>query len=110
MNKIIFGQIGRLKKEKIDEYRELHSNCWPGVLDMIEKCNLKNYSIFIHGQEVFSYYEYYGNNYKEDMKKMEEDEVTQKWWEKTHPCFERFTYDDQEFFADMEQVFYHNKE
>ncbi len=42
-----FGQIGRLKKEKIDEYVKLHADVWPDVKKMITECNLQNYSIFI---------------------------------------------------------------
>lgn len=106
MQKKIYGQIGRLKKDKVEEYKNLHKKCWPGVLDMIQKCHLNNYSIFIHGQDVFSYFEYEGNDFENDMKKMEDDEETQKWWRHTHPCFETFTYDKQEFFADMDQIFY----
>ena len=48
----IFGQVGKLKKEKIQEYRELHANAWPGVLETIRKCHLEHYSIFIQGSLV----------------------------------------------------------
>ena len=50
MKKQIFGQIGRLKPEKVEEYKELHAHAWPGVLKTIEDCNLRNYSIFIRFQ------------------------------------------------------------
>ena len=58
-----FGQIGRLKKEKIDEYVKLHADVWPDVKKMIMECNLQNYSIFIRDDLVFSYFEYTGENY-----------------------------------------------
>ena len=54
MAMVRFGQIGKLKKEKIDEYVELHANTWPGVLKTISECNLQNYSIFLYGDLVFS--------------------------------------------------------
>jgi L-rhamnose mutarotase len=71
MAMVRFGQIGKLKKDKIDEYIELHANTWPGVLKTITECNLRNYSIFIHGDLLFSYYEYIGEDYEADMEKME---------------------------------------
>ena len=51
----------------------------PGVLETIHKCNLRNYSIFIQGDSVFSYFEYIGDDYDKDMALMEEDSITQEW-------------------------------
>ena len=49
MSRKVFGQIGRLKKDKIQEYRKLHMDDvhtphWEGVLRMIHDCNI---NIFI---------------------------------------------------------------
>ena len=62
-----FGQIGRLKPDKIEEYRTLHAAAWPGVLRTIQNCHLHRYSIFLEGDTVFSYFEYDGENYEADM-------------------------------------------
>ena len=64
MARRMFGQIGRLKKEKIEEYKTLHAAVWPDVLKTITECNLENYSIFIKGDLVFSYFEYTGTDYE----------------------------------------------
>ena len=102
MSMIRFGQIGKLKPEKIEEYIELHANTWPGVLKTITECNLKNYSIFIQGDLLFSYYEYVGEDYEAA------DPVTQDWWKCTHPCFEKYAVDPgSEFYHDMKQIFFH---
>lgn len=104
-----FGQIAKLKPDKVEEYDRLHSEVWPEVLQMISKCNIKNYSIFRYQTYVFAYYEYTGNNYLEDMKHMEEDEITRKWWSYTHPCFDTYAVDRQsEFYHDMIPIFYWN--
>ena len=58
MNCVRFGQIGRLKKEKIEEYEALHANPWPAVIETIRDCNLKSYSIFRKEDQVFAYFEY----------------------------------------------------
>ena len=107
MSKIIFGQLGRLKRDKIEEYESLHANPWPDVLKTIHNCNLRNYSIFRHDDLVFAYFEYVGVDYEADMAKMEADEATQRWWTFTKPCFERFSIrSDSEFYADLKQIFY----
>jgi len=108
MKNVIFGQLGKLKREKIEEYCRLHAATWPEVLKTISECNLQNYSIFLHDDMVFSYFEYVGEDYEADMEKMAQDPVTRRWWEQTHPCFESFAIDPRsEFYHDMKQIFYH---
>lgn len=108
MKKVCFGQIGRLKPEKIQEYCALHANPWPEVLKTITDCNLQNYSIFRNGDLVFAYFEYVGQDYEADMEKMAQDPVTQQWWTHTKPCFEKFAISpDSEFYHDMQQIFYY---
>jgi L-rhamnose mutarotase len=41
-----FGQLIRIKPDKFEEYKAYHVNVWPEVLDIIQKCNIRNYSIF----------------------------------------------------------------
>ena len=41
--RVIFGQLGRLKPEKIEEYEALHAAPWPEVLQTIHDCNLRNW-------------------------------------------------------------------
>lgn len=105
---IRFGQLGKLKPEKIGEYKALHADPWPGVLKTITECNLRNYSIYIHGDLVFAYFEYVGQDYDGDMAKMAEDSVTQEWWKHTKPCFEKYAIDEgSEFYHDLQSIFYH---
>ena len=104
---IRFGQLGKLKPEKVDEYVALHAEPWPGVLKTITECNLKNYSIYRHGLEVFAYFEYVGEDYDADMAKMELCPHMQRWWTFSNPCFVKYSIrPDSEFYADMKQIFY----
>ena len=105
MAMIRFGQLGKLKPEKIEEYVHLHANTWPDVLKTITECNLQNYSIFLQGDLVFSYYEYTGEDYEADMKKMEQCPVTQEWWKHTKPCF--VGHDQGVYYEDLEEIFYY---
>jgi len=103
----IFGQIGKLKPNKIHEYQELHQNAWPEVLNMIKQCNMMNYSIFLHGDIAFAYFEYIGEDFKADMIKMEADKITQEWWKNTKPCFETYVMSETDaYYTDMKQIFY----
>ena len=73
-----FIQHSFLKPEKVEEYCELHANAWPGVLETIKKCNIQHYSISISGNELYSYFEYVGDDYDADMELMAQDPVTQE--------------------------------
>ncbi|MCX4788494.1 MULTISPECIES: L-rhamnose mutarotase [unclassified Streptomyces] len=95
MNDITGGDVRRiasvirLKPEKREEYLHLHADPWPGVLDRLRACNIANYSIFLHGDLLFSYFEYRGSDFEADMALMAQDPVTQEWWKLTDPCQER---------------------
>lgn len=102
MTRII--QHSFLKPEMVEYYRELHANPWPGVLEMIQKCNIRNYSISIRGAELYSYFEYVGKDYEKDMAMMAEDPVTQKWWDETNPCF--LYHEQGVYYDDLEEIFY----
>ena len=86
------GSVIGLKSEpeKLIAYTQLHAACWPGVLAAIEKANIHNYSIFMGsdtpGQHMlFSYFEYVGDNFAQDMKDIGDDKITQVWWTYTDP-------------------------
>lgn len=107
MNKQIVGQVGKLKEEKREEYIRLHAAVWSEVLELLQDCNVENYSIFIRGNLVFSYFEYTGEDYEADMNRIAENEVNQKWWSCTKPCFDKLSSDSEEsFYEEMEQIFY----
>jgi len=85
-----FGSVIGLKPEKKDEYVKLHAECWPEILDMIGKCNIQNYSIYMAELKgnlyLFSYFEYTGTDFEADMQKMKDDQKTNEWWALTDPC------------------------
>ncbi len=99
-----FCQRAWLKPEKVEEYRRLHANAWPGVLKTIEECNLRNYYIDILDNLVVSTFEYVGEDYEADMAKMEADPLTQEWWKHTKPCFQR--HEEGVYYEDMAQIFH----
>jgi L-rhamnose mutarotase len=97
----------KVRPEKLQEYKRLHQNVWPDVLKMIAECNIRNYSIFHKDGWLFSYFEYVGDDFDADMKKMADDPTTQKWWELCEPCQHPLeTRKEGEWWAQMEEVFH----
>jgi L-rhamnose mutarotase len=97
----------KVRPEKFEEYKRLHAAVWPGVLDMIKACNIRNYSIYHKDGYLFSYFEYVGEDFKADMAKMAADPTTQEWWDVCEPCQEPLeTRAEGEWWAEMEEVFH----
>ncbi|HUT23691.1 MAG TPA: L-rhamnose mutarotase [Sumerlaeia bacterium] len=98
--------------EKIIAYTQLHAAVWPGVLDAIDKSNIRNYSIY-HGELapgkhlLFGYFEYVGEDFDADMGRMAQDKVTQVWWSYTNPLqIPLPTRAEGEHWTTMEEVFH----
>ncbi|WP_417271372.1 L-rhamnose mutarotase [Celeribacter sp.] len=105
------GQVIGIGAEAVAEYKKLHAEVWPQVLEMITACNIRNYSIFLREPEnvMFAYFEYVGTDFDADMAKMAADPVTQKWWDVCMPLqrpLERRA--EGEWWAEMEEVFHHD--
>lgn len=85
-----YASVTGLKEEKMAYYKKLHASAWPQVLQRIKACNIQNYSIYlkkIDGKNyLFSYFEYVGEDFEMDMKKMGDDPETRRWWKETDPC------------------------
>ena len=102
-----YGSLIKLKPEKLAEYKELHLNVWPGVLQMIAEWNIRNYSIYYRDGFLFSYFEYHGTDLAADMQKMAADPTTQAWWKLTDPCQQPLeTCQPGEWWASMEEFFH----
>ena len=98
-----------LEAEKIEEYKRLHADVWPGVLRMISDCNIRNYSIYLKEPEnlLFGYWEYHGTDFEGDAAKMAADPETQRWWDVCKPCQRPLdTRKDGEWWAMMDEVFH----
>ena len=93
-----------LKPEKVEEYIKLHAEPWPEILDIIKSCHIHNYSISIRGTELYTYYEYDGEDYDTDMQHMEEYPIMQEWWSHTKPCF--LHHDQGGYYDDLREIFY----
>lgn len=101
------GRVIGIKPDAINEYIKIHADVWPEVLATIHACNIRNYSIFLHNNQLFAYYEYVGQDHDADMAKMAADLKTQEWWAITEPM--QVPLESRkagEFWADMPEVFH----
>lgn len=104
------GMVIGLNPGKVEDYKRLHAAVWPEVLDMISKCNIRNYSIFLKEPEnlLFGYWEYHGEDFEADAAKMAADPRTLEWWDVCMPCQKPFeTRKEGEWWAMMDEVFHH---
>jgi L-fuconate dehydratase len=102
-----YGQLIGLKPDQIETYERLHAAVWPEVLATVGACNIRNYSIFRRGTQLFAYFEYVGSDFAADMAKMAADPKTQEWWRLTDPLQEPLLERaDGEWWATMREVFH----
>jgi len=102
-----YGQVIRVRPEKFEEYKKYHAAVWPEVLDKIQQCNIRNYSIYHKDGFLFAYFEYTGDDFDADMEKMAADKKTQEWWEVMKPLQQPLeTRAEGEWWANMEEVFH----
>jgi len=102
-----FGQIIKLKPDRIGAYLELHAAVWPTVAEAITKSNIKNYSIYLKDETLFAYFEYVGSDFDADMAEMAANPGIQKWWDVCKPCMLPVeNREEGEWWADMEEIFH----
>ncbi len=103
-----YGFVIGVRPERLEEYRRVHADVWPDVLDQIRRSNIRNYSIFLREPEnlLFGYYEYHGEDHDADMAAMAKDPRTREWWELCSPMQQPLeTRAEGEWWAGMESVF-----
>lgn len=102
-----YGQVIRVRSERLEEYTRHHAAVWPEVLAKISECNIRNYSIFHKDGLLFAYFEYVGDDFDGDSRKMADDPMTQKWWDVMKPMQEPLpTRAEGEWWATMDEVFH----
>jgi L-rhamnose mutarotase len=107
-----FAWVTGVKPEKVAYYKQLHANPWPSVNRKLKECHIQNYSIHLREIDgkifLFSYLEYGGTDWDGDMKKLADDQETQRWWKETDPC--QLPLPDAaakgKIWSDMEEVYY----
>jgi len=105
------GMVIGLVAEKEQYYRDLHSGTWPSVLQRLKDSHIQNFSIYttqLEGEKyLFGYWEYTGNDFEADMKTVDSDPETKRWYKECAPC--QIPLPDRkpgEHWKQMDMVFY----
>jgi len=85
-----YGSAIGLKREAVESYLQLCEAVWPEVLETLQRCHLRNYSIYLAEMDdgspcLFRYFEYDGDDFKADMARLKADPKVQQWWTQTVP-------------------------
>ena len=99
-----FIMYAQIKEDMVDEYVRLHENAWPEIYSVIAESNFHNYSISIRGNEVYTFFEYTGNDYDADKAKMDSNPIMKKWHVYTKPCFIRD--ENGNAYKPLKEIFY----
>lgn len=103
------GMVIGIASDRIADYRRLHAEVWPAVLERLRRSHIGNYSIFLREPEnlLFGYWEYHGSDFEADMAAIAADPETQRWWQLCGPCQQALpSRAPGEHWAPMEQVFH----
>ena len=104
------GFVLGIKPEALPEYKRLHRETWPEILEIISRANIKNYSIFLKEPEnlLFAYWEYVGTDFAADQAKLAAEPRMKDWWVICEPMQVPLeTRKPGEWWAKLENVFYH---
>jgi len=102
-----YGMAIGIRPDCIEVYKAYHAEVWPEILAKITDCGIRNYSIFLKDQTLFSYFEYHGADFDADMARMAADPKTQEWWAVMKPMQQPLeTRAGGEWWANMEEVFH----
>lgn len=94
----------RLKPGCEQIYKEKHDEVWPGVIELIKRQGIRNYSIHRAGLDLFAYYETDGTA-SPAQPDGEIDPVQQDWWLMMEPYME-YNEDHTPKVWPMEEMFY----
>jgi len=84
------GMVIKIKPGRLDEYLSLHADAVTGVRDLLQKYNMRNFSIFLAQLEggnyyEFGYWEYWGDDFEADMINLNAEPRNQEWLELCNP-------------------------
>ncbi len=103
------GMVIGIKPEMVEEYKKLHADTNSGVRDLLKKANITNFSIYIQQFDdgkyyLFGYYEYTGNDYDADMKKLSDNPRNTEWLKLCDPM--QIPFQGQNSWQLMKRVYY----
>jgi len=82
------GFLLKVKTDKIAEYKKIHDNIWPEMLDALKRCGWHNYSLFMQNDgTLFGYFET-PTDLQTAIEAMGKETINTQWQEMMAPFFE----------------------
>ncbi len=98
------GFVMRLLPGAEAEYRQRHAAVWPEMLDELRAAGARNYSIFLHGRDLFGYLEV------EDLRRFQESlaasEINARWQRDMGSLIDPLTDPATGFHQRLDEVFH----
>ena len=96
----------KVRKDRIDEYKERHEAVWPEMLDALRRNGWRNYSLFL-GEDglLFGYFEASGS-FTASLDGMSREDVNSRWQADMAPYFEQMHGGADEALVRLEQIFH----
>jgi L-rhamnose mutarotase len=80
------GRRTRVKPAAIAEYRDWHRRVWPELLELNRQAGIRNYTIYMDGAELFSYFEV--EDFQQAMAFLSRQEIAGRWQALMAPLME----------------------
>ena len=96
----------KVRKDRIEEYKEKHQEVWPEMLDALRRHGWRNYSLFLDDNgQLFGYVEA-EESIEKSLEGMAGEEVNLRWQEFMNEYFESLTGRVDQSMLQLEHVFY----
>ena len=63
----------------MNDYKALHDGIWEEIVAAGHQYGLRNFTMFRHGDYIFSYYEYIGDDFERDMREKSKCRNQAEW-------------------------------
>ena len=102
--------VVKIKPERLDEYLALHGDALSGVRDLLEKVNMRNFSIFLVQLEDGNYYEFSFHEYWEDafetnMAELDAEPRNKEWLKMCEPM--QISLEGETLWKQMKRMYYY---
>lgn len=100
------GFLLKVRKDRLDEYKEHHEKVWPEMLEALRRHGWNNYSLFLSEDgSLFGYFES-ESGFQNSLDGMAAEDVNIRWQEFMAPFFEKLEGRPDESLLRLEQVFH----
>jgi L-rhamnose mutarotase len=103
MQRVCF--VLKVKKDMVEDYKRIHADVWPEMLDALRRCGWHNYSIFLRPDGLLiGYLE--TPDFKQAVAGMKNYPVNERWQNITCRYFEGLDGKADDAMAGLEEVFH----